>query len=198
VDLGTVDNIMVEGDYYEWFTPSDLTFYSDHAITLTLSNVHGVTMQNAGPALVEVIGLATLVHSLWGLLTEFSRDVDVIASESVHIPASQRFRMVQSLLTQWEAEYQKNAQALNIGIDRIEVFNLRRRSRTTERLVPVYRERDIGDFGPLERVWNTTDDGVIDLEEQDDELREDVYIDGSPPEGLTNSSYFPGYGAVYY
>lgn len=198
VALTGVDNILVEGDYYEWLTPDDLTFYSQHAIDLVLSGLQGVSISNASAPVVDAVAMSTVVHALWGLLTEFSRDVDVIASESVHIPASQRFRMVQSLLTQWEAEYKALAQALNIGVERIEVFNLRRRSRTTERLVPLYREREIGDFGPLERVWTETADGKIELVEPEDDLREDVYVDGEPPEGLTNASYFPGYNSVYY
>ena len=195
VDLSTVDNIMIEGDYYEWLTPGDLTFYSQHAIDLTFVTLHGVSLETASKPLVDVTGMATVVHALWGLLTEFSRDVDVIASESVHIPASQRFRMVQAMLAQWEEEYQRHARALNIGIERIEVFNLRRRSRTTERLVPIYREREIGDFGPLERIWVEPDSGEIELQkaQEEDELREDVLVDGEPPSGLTNSSYFPGY-----
>ena len=199
VDLSSVDNILVEGDYYEWLTPSDLEFYSQHAIDLTFVNLHGVSLENASKPLVDVVGMGTIVHALWGLLTEFSRDVDVIASESVHIPASQRFRMVQSMLDQWEEEYQRHAKALNIGIERIEVFNLRRRSRTTERLVPIYREREIGDFGPLERIWVEPDSGEIELskEQEEDGLREDVYVDGEPPEGMTNASYFPGYNNNY-
>jgi hypothetical protein len=198
VDVSAADSLIVEGFYYEWLTPADLAFYSQHAIDLTFSTLPNMSIANASEAVVKVTGMATIVHALWGLLTEYARDVDVIASESVHIPASQRFRMVQSLLSQWQEEHKKHAEALNIGINRIEVFNLRRRSRTTERLVPTYQEREIGDFGPLTRIWNDPEDGTIELEEPDDELREDVYVDGPPPQGLTNSSYFPGYGGVYY
>jgi hypothetical protein len=198
VDVSAADSLIVEGFYYEWLTPADLAFYAQHSIDITFSTLPNMSIANASKAVVDVVGMGALVHALWGLLTEYARDVDVIASESVHIPASQRFRMVQSLLSQWEEEHKKHAEALNIGIGRIEVFNLRRRSRTTERLVPLYREREIGDFGPLERIWNEPEDGVINLEEPADDLREDVLVDGEPPQGLTNSSYFPGYGGVYY
>jgi hypothetical protein len=106
--------------------------------------------------------------------------------------------MVQSLLQYWEDEYKRLAQALNIGLDRIEVLTLRRRSKLTNRLVPIYKEREIGDYGPFERLWPEIDDGVINIEEQGDRMREDVYVESQPPEGYSNASYYPGPGAGYY
>jgi len=196
VDLSAVDSIMVEGDHYEWVTPDDLDFYADVAITATMHNLNQ-TLNNVAPVIGNVIGMQAVIQVLWGLMTEYARDVDVIASESVHIPASQRYRMVKDLLAYWEKEYQKLAQGLNIGLDRLEVFNLRRRSKTTNRFVPIYKEREIGDYGPLERLWPEIDNGKIELEDNDD-LREDVHLDGDPPEGYTSSTYQGGYGSIYY
>jgi hypothetical protein len=196
-DLAGVDDILVEGNYYEWLTPADLDFYADMAIDLHLHNLN-VSLQNLAPAVEKVIGINTIVQALWGLVSEYSRDIDVITSESIHIPASQRFRMVQSLLQYWEDEYKRLAQALNIGLDRIEVLTLRRRSKLTNRLVPIYKEREIGDYGPFERLWPEIDDGMIHIEDEGDNLREDVYVEGAPPEGYSNASYYPGPGAGYY
>lgn len=199
LDMDSVDTVLIEGSYYEWLTPTDMDFYSEVAIDLHEHNLE-TKLDTMAPAVVKIVGMGALVQALWGLLTEYSRDVDVIASESVHIPASQRFRMVQQLLTQWQGEYSKYAKSLNIGLDRMEVMNLRRVSRTTGRLVPTYKSRELGDVGPLERVWIDNDKGTIELGEEAgvDDLREDVLVDGEPPEGLTNSSYFPGVGGVYY
>lgn len=189
VPIMNAETFMVEGYYYEWITPADMDFYADMAIDLVSHNMH-TTLDNLAPAVVDVIGMYALVQALMGLLSEFSRDIDVVASESVHIVASQRFRMVQSLLGYWYEEYQKHAKALNIGLDRIEVLNLRRRSKTTNRLVPLYREREIGDFSPVERIWTPIDDGVVTLEEHDD-MRTDVYVDpGEPPSGFTQAAFF--------
>ena len=124
------------------------------------------------------------------LMSEYSRDIDVNTSESVHIPASQRFRMVQSLLSYWSNEYQTQARALNIGVDRIEIFNLRRVSRTTNRFVPLYKTKELGDYGPIERLFPNTDKQVIDLEEAPiDSLREDVYVDTDPPRAYVAGTY---------
>jgi hypothetical protein len=183
--------LLVEGYYYEWVTPEDLLFYSQRAIDKHLPALN-MTLDDLSPAAIDTIGIAAICESLWALMTEYSRDIDVITSESIHIPASQRFRMVQSLLSQWEGEYRRLAQALNIGVDRLEVFTLRRTSRTTNRLVPIYRSKEVGDFSPVERLWPEIDSGVGPLEAPDEKLRVDVYVDGDPPQ-----SYVPNTTAYY-
>jgi len=181
--------ILVEGYHYEWLNDDDLDFYSDMAINLITHNLT-TSLGSLAPVVVDLIGILTIVESLWGLVSEFSRDIDVITSESVHIQASQRYRMVQGLLTYWQAEYQKRAQALNVGLDRIEVFTLRRRSHTTERLVPVYREREVGDFSPIERLWPAIDSGAIHIVDEGDSLRDDVFVEGDPPVTYVSDIFF--------
>lgn len=174
--------VMIEGYYYEWVTPDDLSFYTQRAIEKHLVALD-TSLSNLTDVVINAIGIAAIVESLWALMTEYSRDIDVITSESVHIPASQRFRMVQALLSQWEGEYQRHATALNIGLDRVEVFNLRRVSRTTNKLVPLYKSQELGDYKPLERLWPKIDEGVLPNETKEDSLRTDVYIDTMPSTG---------------
>jgi hypothetical protein len=181
--------IMLEGYYYEWVTPTDLSFYTQRAIEKHIRGL-GIGIEQMSDVLINAIGIAAITECLWALMTEFSRDIDIITSESVHIPASQRFRMVQGLLAQWEAEYKRHATALNIGIDRIEIFSLRRTSRTTNRLVPLYKPKEFGDYSPMERLWPDIDSGVIDREVQEDNLREDVFVDTTPRSGQTTNAYY--------
>lgn len=184
---GSGTRIMVEGYHYEWLTPDDLSFYTQRAIEKHLPAL-GIDITSLSDIAINAVAIAAICESLWGLMTEFSRDIDVLTSESIHIPASQRFRMVQALLGQWEAEYKRHATALNIGIDRIEVFSLRRTSRTTNRLVPLYKALEIGDVGPLERLWPQIDTGVISMEEKEEPLRSDVFIDTEPPTVTVSNS----------
>jgi hypothetical protein len=181
--------LLVEGYYYEWLTPADLAFYTKKAVEKHLHSIRA-SLSELSDAVINALGIAAIVESLWALMTEYSRDIDVITSESVHIPASQRFRMVQALLMQWEEEYKKHATALNIGIDRIEVYSLRRTSRTTNRLVPLYKAREFGDYSPMERLWPPIDTGIIEQERREEPLREDVFIDGPPPSGQTTTAYY--------
>lgn len=182
--------ILVEGYYYEWVTPSDLEFYTQKAVAKHLVNLD-LAIEELADVVVNAIGIAAITECLWALMTEFSRDIDVMTSESIHIPASQRFRMVQSLLAQWEEEYKKHATALNIGLDRMEVFTLRRVSRTTNYLIPLYRPRELGDYSPPERLWPSIDPGVIEKEVKEEDLRTDVLIDGAIPTGsFSNIAYY--------
>lgn len=181
--------IMVEGYYYEWVTPADLEFYTKRAVEKHLHSLNA-DLSELSNAVINAIGIAAICESLWALMTEYSRDIDIITSESVHIPASQRFRMVQALLMQWEQEYARHATALNIGIDRLEVFSLRRISRTTGYLVPLYKSREIGEYSPIERLWPSIDTGIIDQEVKEEPLRTDAFVDGPPPSGLTTTVYY--------
>lgn len=181
--------VMVEGYYYEWVTPTDLAFYAKRALEKHLHTIN-LSVDQLSDVVINAIGIAAICESLWALMTEYSRDIDVITSESVHIPASQRFRMVQSLLAQWEKEYERHATNLNIGFDRLEVFNLRRTSRTTNRLVPLYKAKELGDYSPMERQWPEIDEGIVTPEVKGDNLREDVYVDTNPPMGTTSDAFY--------
>lgn len=185
----TNTKLLVEGYYYEWVTPSDLTFYSERALQKHLHTIN-LTINQLADVVINAIGIAAICECLWALMTEYSRDIDVITSESIHIPASQRFRMVQSLLAQWEKEYERHATNLNIGFDRLEVFNLRRVSRSTNRLVPLYKQKEFGDYSPLERLWPEIDTGILSPEIKDDRLREDVFVDTTPISGQTTNAYY--------
>lgn len=181
--------IMVEGYHYEWVSPQDLEFYATQAISQHTFSLE-IPLENMSALIIETIGIGTIVEALGALMSEFSRDIDVMTSESIHIPASQRFRMVQSLLSYWTNQYETQARALNIGVDRIEIFNLRRVSRTTNRYVPIFKAKELGEYGPIERIFPHQDKEVIQLEEAPiDNLREDVYVDMDPPRGYTNNTY---------
>lgn len=182
--------LLVEGYYYEWVTPDDLTFYTQRAVEKHLVNLNHA-IEELSDVVINAIGIAAICECLWALMTEYSRDIDVMTSESIHIPASQRYRMVQSLLMQWEEEYKRHAAALNIGLDRVEVFTLRRVARTTNYLVPLYRPRELGDYSPPERLWPNIDPGVVEHEVKDEDLRNDVYVDLTIPAGsYTNNAFY--------
>lgn len=181
--------LLVEGYFYEWVLPSDLEFYAQRSINYHQHTVK-IPLEGVTAAVLDVVGLGALVEALQALATEYSRDIDISTSEAVYIPGSQRFRMLQSIIAMWEGEYRKHANNLNIGPERIEIMNLRRLSRTTNRLVPLYQSKEIGDYGPAERIFAEDDKGYIPIEEEHDELREDVYIDTTPPQGITTNAFY--------
>lgn len=180
--------ILIEGYYYEWVLPADLQFYAERSINFHMPTIR-IPLEQASAAVLDVVGLGALVEALQALMTEYARDIDVSTSESVHIPSSQRFRMLQNLCQQWETEYRKHANNLNIGPERIDQFSLRRVSRTTNRYVPLYVSKEIGDYGPMERLFAEQSEGHIILEDEE-KLRTDVYVDSEPPTGFTNNAFY--------
>ena len=180
--------IMVEGYYYEWMLPSDLQFYAERSINFHMPTIR-IPLEQASPAVLDVVGLGALVEALQALMTEYARDIDISTSESIHIPSSQRFRMLQSLVAQWETEYRKHANNLNIGPEKIDQFSLRRVSRTTNRYVPLYLPKELGDYGPMERLFAEKVEGHLILEEEE-ALRSDVFVDTEPPTGFTNNAFY--------
>jgi hypothetical protein len=181
--------LMIEGYYYEWLLPKDLQFYAERSINFHVPTID-TPLEQANAAVLDVVGIGALVEALQALMTEFARDIDVMTSESVHLPGSQRFRMLQSLCQQWELEYRKHANNLNIGPERIAQFSLRRVSRTTNRYVPLYKAKELGDYGPMERIWAEDTEGHILVTEPDEPLRTDVFIDGEPPAGYTSNAFY--------
>lgn len=181
--------LLIEGYYYEWLLPADLEFYAERSINFHKPTIN-IPLEQANQAVLDVIGLGALVEALQALMTEFARDIDVMTSESIHIPGSQRFRMLQSLIQQWEMEYRKHANNLNIGPEKIDQFSLRRVSRTTNRLVPLYAAKEIGDYGPMDRIWAEPSEGHILITEKDEPLREDVLIDTEPPTAYTTNAFY--------
>lgn len=181
--------LMVEGYYYEWLLPKDLEFYSERSINFHKPTIN-VPLEQASAAVLDVIGLGALVEALQALMTEFARDIDVMTSESIHIPASSRYRMLADLCQRWEVEYRKHANNLNIGPERIEQFSLRRISRTTNRLVPLYKAKEFGEYGPMERIFAEDSEGHILIEDPDEPLRSDVYIDTDPPAAYSSTAYY--------
>jgi hypothetical protein len=179
--------IMVEGYYYEWIIPDDLEFYATRSINFHVPTIN-IPLEQANAAVLDVVGIGALVEALQALMTEYARDIDVMTSESVHIPASGRFRMLQGLVQQWEIEYRKHANSLNIGPESIQQFSLRRVSRTTNRYVPLYKSKELGDYGPRERIWNEDSEGKLLIAEKSEPLREDIFIEMEPPYGYVSNT----------
>lgn len=164
------DGVTVQGVFYQWFLDEDLLFYIDMIVSEHLHNRgDGGTLSTIYGAEKEVLGIGALVLSLEALLFELSTDIDVVSPEGVNIPAHQRHNQVSQLINFWTNKYDEKAAMLNVGLKRIETFDLRRVSRTTERLVPTYRPREIDHHAPPIRVRPPIDpiaDTGMDLESE--------------------------------
>ena len=110
---------------------------------------------------IEILPTAILAKTfaLWVLATDASYDIDV-GADGASIPRTERYRQLLGQIQQETARFNDIAQALNIGIHRIEISTLRRISRTTGRLVPVYVPKEYDDRSLPVRVLPGVDHGV--------------------------------------
>ena len=152
------DGVGCSGYYFTWFLNEDLEYYAHIAQSY---NNYGREASD-DPVEAEVNALGAVVEALWALCAEFGTDIDVSTPEGMMIPAHQRFSQMWGLLQGAQEEYKHQAAQLGLGIDRIEQFTLRRVAYLTNRYVPVYQTKEVGDWTPPTRIFPAIPDGTME------------------------------------
>lgn len=149
--------VSITGTTYKYFTDAEIEYYintafAEHARTTTDSNGSKATILSL-PGIDEypLVILASTM-ALYTLATDASFDIDIISPDGVSIPRSERFRQLSEIITSRKEQYREICNLLGIGLHKIEVFNLRRISRLTNKLVPIYRPQEIDDSSLPQRV----------------------------------------------
>jgi hypothetical protein len=110
------------------------------------------------PAVEEYpIAILAVIEALWALATDASFDIDISAPDGVSIPRHQRYQQLMNTIQQRWDQYHQLCTALNIGLWRIQMGTLRRVSRLTNKLVPIYMAQEIDDSRRPERVYVQND-----------------------------------------
>ena len=154
--------VVVSGNVYRYFTDDQITYYVNTALlqhTNNRTNSFGsaITIDTL-PAIEEYpVTLLATIEALWALATDAAFDIDIQAPDGVSIPRSERFRQLSAIIESRKEQYRNLCAALNIGVWRIEMGTLRRVSRTTNKLVPVYIAQEIDDSTSPERVYIQND-----------------------------------------
>ncbi|MFF8283337.1 hypothetical protein ACF06W_11510 [Streptomyces albus] len=177
--------LIVRGTAQGLFADADLETYIDDAVrqhaygrslTTRYRDSQGfirydrepITLKNL-PAVEEpLVAYLAAINILWTLATDAATDIDISTAEGTFVPRTQRYRQLMQHIgdatTGLQGRYNQLAQQLNVGLGRIEMFTARRVSRTTNRLVPVFVEREYDDSSMPRRLLPP-----IDGEEYDDE-----------------------------
>ena len=149
--------ISITGTAFKYFTNAEIeqyvnTAFMEHAYSTTDSNGSKATILTL-PGINEypLVILASTM-ALYTLATDASFDIDIISPDGVSIPRSERFRQLSEIINSRKEQYRELCNLLNIGLHKIEVFNLRRISRLTNKLVPMYRPQEIDDASLPQRV----------------------------------------------
>jgi hypothetical protein len=154
--------ITVTGTADRYFLDSELTLFINTAVTQHTNNrtdAFGSTVKLASIPPVEEYPIAILasIEGLWALATDAAFDINITAPDGVVIPRAQRYTQLTGIITQRMEQYKQLCSALNIGLWRLEIGTLRRISRTTNKLVPIYLAQEIEDHRKPERIYIQND-----------------------------------------
>ena len=152
------DVLLVVGNYYRYFTDTEICYFVSTAFiqhTANHTDAYGrtVSIQNL-PGLEDypvVVYASTL--ALYTLATDASFDIDITAPDGVMIPRSERYRQLMQMIDVRKNQYKELCSQLGIGLYKIDVFSLRRISKTTNRYVPIYGPMEVDDISMPTRVY---------------------------------------------
>lgn len=150
------DTLQFSGSHHKFFSDEVMTTFVNTAFELHTTN-RPVTMQALPANEVYLVALLAKIEALWVLVTDAAYDIDIRTPEGVSVPRTQRYAQLMALIQATQEQYKDLAMALGVGLYRIEMFTLRRVSRTTGRYVPVYLEREFDDTSPPVRVMPPID-----------------------------------------
>ena len=152
------DVIVVAGNHYRYFTDTETeqfvsTAFTEHSAYHTDAYGRTVSLQNL-PILEEypvVVYAATL--ALYALANDAAFDINVFAPDGVTIPRSERYQQLMQMVQARQNQYRELCSQLGIGMYKIDVFSLRRISKTTNRYVPIFQPMEVDDRATPARVY---------------------------------------------
>lgn len=155
----------VEGTSYGMFSDDDLSTFLDAAVGQHLLNRTVQRRYRDGRGFIQferepmtladlpkeeniLVGLLATIEALWALSTDAATDIDVQTAEGTSIPRAQRWRQLTAQIDLLTNKYKDLSLNMGVGLFAPEVNDLRRVSRTTGRLVPIFQEREYDEVGP--------------------------------------------------
>lgn len=107
------------------------------------------TVDTIAPVEHHAVALLAATEALEVVRTDTAYDIDVVTADGTSLPRGERFRNIGELIAEKRMVYDDLCRNLGVGLNRIEVTNMRRVSRTTGRLVPNYVSREFDDRRPV-------------------------------------------------
>ena len=160
--------LIMAGQSWSLFTDSELTTYltdsvNQHCLGRTIKTrirdyrgfidyqEQPIGLSNMPPIEVPLVVMLATVNVFWTLANDVASDVNVHTAEGTSIDRSAQYGQIMSQIAAMTQRYQDLCGQLNVGVYRAETLTLRRASRTTGRLVPVYTDREYDDHGLPQR-----------------------------------------------
>lgn len=170
--------ITVTGQRFQFFTDAELLVFVRSAALkhthsaeelLVYRDTNGFkrflysdqTVDTVPPVQHHLVALLAAIEALEVIRTDAAFDIDITTAEGTQLPREERFRNLGELIATKQVKYDELASKLGVGLGRIEVFTVRRVSRTTGKLVPVYVSREYDDVRtPPLRVFGPRNKGI--------------------------------------
>lgn len=160
--LGAEVEMTITGSHFQFFTDDELDLFIRSAALkhthsaenlLVYRDISGFkhflysneTVDGLAPVEYHPLALLAATEALEVIRSDAAYDIDVNTADGTSLPREQRFANLGQLIAEKRAMYDQIANLLGVGLGRIEVFTMRRVSRTTGRLVPVYVDREYDD-----------------------------------------------------
>jgi hypothetical protein len=98
------------------------------------------------PAIEEpLVIMLSVINAFWSMANDAATDANIQTAEGTAIDRTTRYQHLMQQIQALTARYQDYCGQLNVGLYRAETLQLRRTSRTTGRLVPLFRPREYDD-----------------------------------------------------
>lgn len=108
-----------------------------------------------------LVTLAT-INMLWVLANDAATDADIQTAEGTNINRTARYAQLMQHIQDLTERYERMSAQLNVGMYRTETLRIRRVSRTTGRLVPIFVPREYDDHAWAERENDPIDKHWVD------------------------------------
>lgn len=151
------EEFVVSGTFYRYFTAAELNSLVTDALAHHTANHKDSAGRSIDVSLLPTIeeypvAIYATVLALYTLATDASFDIDIQAPDGVSIPRAERYRQLMDMVQTRKAQYAELCTHLGIGFYKIDVFSLKRISKTTNRYVPVYQPQEVDDRSWPQRV----------------------------------------------
>lgn len=149
--------VVVAGFYYRYFTDNEICHFvndafSQHILYHTDAYGRTVTMTNLPKVEEYPVAVYAATLALYTLATDASFDIDITAPDGVMIPRSERYRQLMLMVDSRKEQYRELCSQLGIGLYKIDVFSLRRISKTTNQYIPIFIPQEVDDISSPQRV----------------------------------------------
>jgi hypothetical protein len=172
--------LIMQGNAWGMFTDDDLmTFVNDsvnqhcynRVIEERIRTSQGfiayrntpMTLTNLPVIEEPLLVMLSCINVFWTLANDASTDTDIVTAEGTNVNRIARYQQLMSHIADLQERYERYCGQLNVGVFRWEVLRLRRVSRTTNRLIPVFTDREYDDH-----TWPTRELSPVDQHNADD------------------------------